>query len=267
MRCAQCAHENVSGAAVCVGCGSALTAPDSPVHPGETFRDPDDMSFPVDAVRARRTATRAPIKAPAMPDEKDDFSTEGDRQPRFLDERRPPRLPADVPMRDIAASLRPDARRASEPLPIRYAGFIRRGIAFVIDMIVLAIFTIPLTIGGLIALRVGLVVSDLPQTFATDDTLTPLISLGCSLMFIIYFTVLHSGSGQTIGKALLGIGVRSIDLQSIGIVRSLLRAIAYVVSAAVFGLGFIMIALTPRKRGWHDYVAGTCVVRLRPKEI
>lgn len=41
------------------------------------------------------------------------------------------------------------------------------------------------------------------------------------------------------------------------------RYLGYVVSALPFGLGFLWVAFDPRKRGWHDLLAGTVVIRPR----
>jgi uncharacterized RDD family membrane protein YckC len=35
-------------------------------------------------------------------------------------------------------------------------------------------------------------------------------------------------------------------------------------SGLIFGIGFIMIAFTERKRGLHDMIADTCVVKDSP---
>jgi len=266
MRCPECDHANVSSAECCAECGTPLPPADTTIHPGETFRDPDDLSFPAEHdPGARRRSSVGPLHAVEPPSELS--LPDDDREPRFLDSRRPKPLDATPTMRDIASNLRPDDARAERAVPVRYAGFIRRGFAFVIDLIVLGIFTVPLTVAGLAAVRTALAFADLPRSFATDDALTPLLGAGCSAMFIAYFTILHAGGGQTIGKAALGIGVRSADLRTIGVSRSFLRVLGYFASAALFGLGFLMIAFTPHRRGWHDYVAGTCVVRLVPKEV
>lgn len=39
-----------------------------------------------------------------------------------------------------------------------------------------------------------------------------------------------------------------------------LRSFGYLLSAAFFGLGFFWIAFNKRRRGWHDYLAGTVVI-------
>ena len=266
MRCPECGHDNLNRAEVCAGCGAAL-AGDGSVHPGATFRDPDDLSFPADepdTLGLRDPRTR-PGAVPSASTREDAAAILASRRHPPL-EGAPPRDPSPS-MRELAASLRPDAARASRVVPVRYAGLFRRGVAFVIDLVVLTIFSGILTFVGLVAMRAALAFADLPRPFASDDVIGPVLEIGTSIMFLAYFTVSHAGSGQTIGKALLGIGVRGTDLRTIGIVRSFVRAVAYFVSAVVFGLGFLMIALTPRKRGWHDYVAGTCVVRLAPEEV
>ncbi len=41
----------------------------------------------------------------------------------------------------------------------------------------------------------------------------------------------------------------------------LVRYLGYYLSMLPFGLGFLWIAIDPRKQGWHDKLAGTVVVR------
>src|SRR4051812_36964309 len=114
MRCPECGHDNLNRAEICAHCGADLAG--DAVHPGETFRDPDDLSFPADEPDTLLAA----------------------RRPRRLDA-----TSADehAPMRDLAAGLRAETARATCDVPVRYAGFLQRAVAFVIDLIVLAIFS------------------------------------------------------------------------------------------------------------------------------
>ena len=48
--CPACGHVNTVAAEACASCGEPL--PGADVHPGETFRDPDDLSFPEPAPKA-----------------------------------------------------------------------------------------------------------------------------------------------------------------------------------------------------------------------
>ena len=67
--------------------------------------------------------------------------------------------------------------------------------------------------------------------------------------------------GSPLGKALLNIRVQRVNGTSFGVARSALRWAGYVVSAIPLGAGFLW-ALLPPRRAWHDYLAGTVVVRV-----
>lgn len=43
--------------------------------------------------------------------------------------------------------------------------------------------------------------------------------------------------------------------------RYVLRYLCYYLSLLPFGLGFLWVMFDPKKRGWHDRIAGTVVVR------
>src|SRR4029079_10972706 len=132
-----------------------------------------------------------------------------------------------------------------------------------------AIFTGPLALAGLYGVRAGLVASGSSLGLIdTEEALGRLLGLSWLVMATIYFTAMHSETGQTIGKAVVGIAVRRArDLAAIGVIRSFLRFVAYGLSAVVALLGFLTVIFSPRKRGWHDYLTGTCVVHLAPEEV
>ncbi len=89
-----------------------------------------------------------------------------------------------------------------------------------------------------------------------------LLALGLSLA---YHVLGWSLFGATVGKAFFGLRVvRASDGGPVGWPRALLRWVGYMVSALPLGLGFLAIALDPRRRGWHDRIAGTVVMR-RPR--
>ncbi|UCF87994.1 MAG: RDD family protein, partial [bacterium] len=82
-------------------------------------------------------------------------------------------------------------------------------------------------------------------------------------LFILYFTLLTGEGGQTLGKMLLGIRVVAENGSRVGYGRSLLRAIAYIVSF-FFGtfLGFLWALWDRKNQAWHDKIAGTIVVKV-----
>lgn len=76
----------------------------------------------------------------------------------------------------------------------------------------------------------------------------------------IYAWVSWSVTGKTVGKALLGLRIVSKTGGKIGSVMALRRCFGWIVALTFFGLGFFWILISRDRRGWHDYIAGTCVI-------
>jgi uncharacterized RDD family membrane protein YckC len=123
---------------------------------------------------------------------------------------------------------------ASEPKEKRNVGFWRRIFATIIDSIVLSIvYYLLRTQGSLYTIIIG----------------------------SLYYILLPITSLQgTIGKATIGAKITDIHGNRLGLDRSLGRYLASLLSAALFCIGFLMIAFHGRKRGLHDLIAGTEVV-------
>lgn len=77
-----------------------------------------------------------------------------------------------------------------------------------------------------------------------------------------YFTLFTGWEGQTPGKRLLGLKVVRMKGGPVSYPKALLRYVGYYISFLPAGLGFIMIAVDRNKRGLHDLIAGTCVVKI-----
>ncbi len=83
----------------------------------------------------------------------------------------------------------------------------------------------------------------------------------------IYCAVCHASPWQaTFGKRLLNIHVTGDDGKRISLARSLGRELTmYLFAALMLALvSLVTIAATGKRKGLHDYVAGTCVLRGRP---
>jgi len=80
---------------------------------------------------------------------------------------------------------------------------------------------------------------------------------------VAYFVLCHGTAGQTLGKRLLGARVLDESGAPIGYLRALGRSVATLVAALPFGVGLIMAGLRRDRRGLHDLLAGTRVVRTR----
>jgi uncharacterized RDD family membrane protein YckC len=68
--------------------------------------------------------------------------------------------------------------------------------------------------------------------------------------------------GTTPGKRLFGLWVCTTEGEvGLGYGRAALRWVGYLLSFLLAGIGFVLIGLTPTKRGLHDHLAGTYVGR------
>jgi len=153
--------------------------------------------------------------------------------------------------------LEAEAQRAAS---VRGARFLPRAVAFAIDLVVLGLLngalfaTTVVALGFAAALRSG----SLP---APGVLFEAIFTAGQIALFFGYFGLLHSGPGQTLGKALVGLRVIGSDGRDLAMSRSLLRAGAYVFSALPLGIGFLLGAL-PAGRALHDYLIGSRVIEV-----
>jgi len=153
----------------------------------------------------------------------------------------------------------------------KFAGFWRRLIAYVIDSTITAIVFFVLFMIAMMAFFFGSISGNNSGSLA--DLMYP--AMTSSYVFFIwifyaavsiaYFTYFHGTTGRTPGKMLLGLQVISADGTPISFGIAFLRAVGYLVSGALFNLGFIWIAFDKRKQGWHDKIAGTVVIIREPQ--
>ena len=79
---------------------------------------------------------------------------------------------------------------------------------------------------------------------------------------IAYFPYFWKTRGQTPGMRQFQLYVvRDRDGGPITSGQAVLRLIGYWIDGVVFYLGFIWILIDSRKRGWHDLIAGTVVIK------
>jgi uncharacterized RDD family membrane protein YckC len=88
-----------------------------------------------------------------------------------------------------------------------------------------------------------------------------LLVWGIWTIYSVVFTVLR---GQTLGKMLLGIQVVDANGNIPPWYRVLVReVVGKSLSEIIIWVGYVWIGLDPNKRGWHDYLGGSYVVRKR----
>ena len=122
-----------------------------------------------------------------------------------------------------------------------YMGFWIRALAWVVDVALILVVNLLLTRAGL--------------------------SLLTLFVGPVYATLFIGIKGQTLGKMALGIKVIDARGNVPGLGRAVLREIVgKFLSGLALGLGYAWIGWDAHKRGWHDYIAGTYVVRKAPEQ-
>lgn len=151
---------------------------------------------------------------------------------------------------------------------LEYVGFWPRVGAQVIDTIIVLVITTVL----LLLIPGGSPDMDLDQLLAADpadlsiDTLLPgpvdvLVGFVLPAIAIVW---LWRRREATPGK--MAIGARVVDAKTgraITAVQGVVRWFGYWLSAVPLCLGFLWVAIDPRRQGWHDKLAGTVVVRAK----
>ncbi|GGA73303.1 RDD family protein [Neiella marina] len=153
--------------------------------------------------------------------------------------------------------LESDVKQQDE---VQYAGFWLRLVAVLIDSALLL-----LILGPVLVLLFGVeyfVPADVEKTpDLTTSILDALINNVVPAVLTIFLWVKFAG---TPGKLLLGLAVVDKDsFDSISIKQAVLRYLGYIPSTLVLMLGFIWVAFEQRKRGWHDMIGGTVVIKRR----
>ncbi len=138
------------------------------------------------------------------------------------------------------------------------AGMGTRLVAWFIDRLILGALWLFVAAWGFVAY---LHVIRWPPDLLNLAALISLLLLGGIWLHAVYFIVFVGGCGQTPAKMLLGITVVRWDGAPAGYGRALVRWVGYWVAALPLGLGFAPAFFTADRRGLHDWMAGTRVVR------
>jgi uncharacterized RDD family membrane protein YckC len=141
----------------------------------------------------------------------------------------------------IGILLMVEVRRPTMPpdaLGFVYGGFWIRFAAYLIDV---------LTIG-------------IPVAVLT--AMNPSLALLAPIVLPVYFVVFWATTGRTLGMVLCHLRVvRGTDGGRIGPRSATLRLAGFLLATIPLDIGLVWAAFDERKRGWHDMVAGTVVIR------
>jgi len=136
------------------------------------------------------------------------------------------------------------------PAPgVAFGGAGERLLAYLIDGLVVLAANI-----GLFLAAIALVILALP--------LGLLVFLAIFVVDLAYFPYFWATRGQTPGMRPFQLYVvRDRDGGPVTTGQAILRLIGYWIDGVVFYLGYIWILIDSRKRGWHDLIAGTVVIK------
>ncbi len=167
------------------------------------------------------------------------------------------------------ASLATKVDTAPASLQGYYAGFSSRAVAIIIDYAIIAL------VSAMVVLTLSLFfnISSVQRFVSWLDGVLP----GMNRLFewllgppfgpffflifqYVYFVFFFSTTGQTVGKAVMGLRVVTIDGQRLGVRRSFIRTLCYTLSLAPLGLGFLWVLGEDRRKAWHDKIARTYVL-------
>ncbi|MFN2203597.1 MAG: RDD family protein [Caldilineaceae bacterium] len=161
----------------------------------------------------------------------------------------------------------PTATTANRSLEGEYAGFMTRAIAFILDLLIIELTVFAIT--GVVMMIIGFFASlynTLP--WASEGRFEPvtlwtaglITTISLFIMIWLYPALFWMINGQTIGKRIMGLRVVRMDGSEMTFWRGLIRVFGYWVSAVALFLGFIWVLFSNQRRGWHDRLAGTCVI-------
>ncbi len=139
--------------------------------------------------------------------------------------------------------------------PMRYAGFWIRGLAYLIDSLILY-------------LPILLIQDVIDSHYEAGSKRNSLYLLDAFVIWWIYTAILNSSVWQgTVGKKILKLKIVNKSGERISFIRANVRFIAEFLSAVLLALGFFLAALNKKKRSLHDFIAGTFVIREPLKKV
>jgi uncharacterized RDD family membrane protein YckC len=137
---------------------------------------------------------------------------------------------------------------------VPYAGLATRALALAIDV---AIAQAIVFAGGAVLALVASLVGDLKL----DTTLGRVLAASAWAVTVgAYFVTFWSTVGQTPGMRIMDVRVTMAGGEPPSVGRSLVRLIGLVLAIVPLFTGFLPVLVDDRRRGLHDFLAGTAVL-------
>ena len=132
------------------------------------------------------------------------------------------------------------------------AGFWIRLMAWLVDSVLLV---------GIQLLLLTVLPGTSVETYYSDESLWTWPDTIMVIVGAVYYTVGVSVYSTTVGKRVFGLYVLRPDGSKASGLRALGRHLASGLSALLLGVGYLMIAFSSDKRGLHDQICDTVVVK------
>ena len=232
----------------------------------EYSRNIDPQLIPTGTVRVKCPLCAEAFDLPQAEEQQDQTELVHEEESR-----QEPEAPEQSRQQPIQPPPQPQGQQPGEPerpsMPGIYAnpmeavpkaGFWMRAAAALVDAAI--VFGLQLVLGGILALA-GTVTVVGSNGGATETAfIVHFFSYLISFAYYIFFT---GYCGQTPGKMALRIKVVRQDGSPIGYGRAAFREVpAKFLSGIIFGIGYLMVAFDEQKRGLHDRMSDTYVIRL-----
>ena len=134
------------------------------------------------------------------------------------------------------------------------AGIATRFSAFLIDVLTISLL---FAIGGRVFEYIASVLLGDQVDLAEAPVVSTIAFASWAFLYCVYSL---AASGQTFGMAILGVRAVRTDGLSLDAGHAVLRVLAFPLSFALFGLGFVLMLVRRDRRALHDIIAGTAVV-------
>ncbi len=223
------------------------------------------------SVSAPAPAPGAQAEAEPEPESVGEAESEPEPDAAAVEEAEPVAELEPEPEPAAAGEVASEPARAEPPAVVRpsvqgrlcwAAGFWARVLALTIDgLLLLGLMAAAVALGALLLDLDG---QALLTTLA--GSLGSLVTVGLTFigLLLVYTTGFARFGGQTVGKMVLGLRVVRRDGHSLTTWNALCRALGMLLAGLPGLAGFLWAAFDLQRRGWHDRLAGTLVVRIRP---
>lgn len=241
MRCYRCQTENRPGMPFCARCGATMSQ-----------SDPEPDLGPPPLPRAKETLGLLP-RRPVIPAPRS-------AEPLSLT---PPPL---IDTSEISVDVDFESARERRVYP---AGPVRRAVAWLIDILTLAIPGYGLWIAAEQLTGLSQISSReqgldwLVEMFFAHRKSVVITAAIIVVVAFAYGMLCHARFGATLGKKLLGIRVVTANGEPPSMSRSAWRTSAALVSFGMLFLGYWLALFTRSGRAFHDFASGTFVVQHR----